>query len=203
MLQNIGSRYAKSTAGTIAFRICMVWIGNNRPFGRLTIDNRFCAKKHLKIAHFGGHESELPDFGRTLTPVRWHQVNCLGAPENFWVSCFKLAIWKVGSNKIERTRTRYIFLMSGHKSSRKSDFWGKTLPNQKYSTVKFFGATTHGILTHSGFRKCNRFGWPSLRFKVIAAQSEVRGQKRLVLQKIRGVTKMNTFVFLVRSLWNE
>ena len=27
-------------------------------------------KKHLKIAYFGGHESELPDFGRTWTPNR-------------------------------------------------------------------------------------------------------------------------------------
>ena len=69
-------------------------------------------------------------------------------------------------------------------NSRKSDFLGKTL-----RTRNFFGATTHGILTHSAFRKCSRFGWPSLRFEVTAAQSEVVGQKPEVLQKIRGVTK--------------
>ena len=51
MLQKIGRitgctqrvpRYAKLTAGTIAFRICMVWIGNNWLFGQ---ENPFCAKK--------------------------------------------------------------------------------------------------------------------------------------------------------------
>ena len=40
-------------------------------------------KKHLKIAYFGGHESELPDFGRTWTPNGWHQVNFWGGPEKF------------------------------------------------------------------------------------------------------------------------
>ena len=30
----------------------------------------------------------------------------------------------------------------------------KTLRTQKFWTGKFFGASTHGILTHSGFRKC-------------------------------------------------
>ena len=30
----------------------------------------------------------------------------------------------------------------------------KTLRTRKFSMGKFFGASTHGILTHSGFRKC-------------------------------------------------
>ena len=30
----------------------------------------FVQKKHLIFAYFGGHESELPDFGRTWTPNR-------------------------------------------------------------------------------------------------------------------------------------
>ena len=84
----------------------------------------FVQKKNLKNGYFCVHESELPDFGRTWTPNRWHQVN----------------------------------------------FWG--------------GPGTHGILTHSGFRKCSRFGWPGLRFEVTAAHSEVIGQKRVLLRKI-------------------
>ena len=68
-------------------------------------------------------------------------------------------------------------------------FGGKVLRTRKISTGRFFGAGTHGILTHSGFRKYSRLGWPSLLFEVIAAQSEVIGQKPVVLQKIRGVTK--------------
>ena len=65
----------------------------------------------------------------------------------------------------------------------KSDLLGKTLHTRKFSTGKFFGTDTHGILTHSGFRKCRRFGWPSLGFKVIAAQSEVTGKNRLSYKK--------------------
>ena len=53
-----------------------------------------------------------------------------------------------------------------------SDFFGKTLRTWKFSTRKFFGARTHGILPHSGFRKHSWFGWPSLLFEVIAAQRE-------------------------------
>ena len=34
----------------------------------------------------------------------------------------------------------------------------------------FFGANTHGILMHSGFRKYNWFWWSSLRFEVITDQ---------------------------------
>ena len=44
-----------------------------------------CKKKHLKNSYFCVHESELPDFGRTWTPNRWHQVNSWGGPENFGV----------------------------------------------------------------------------------------------------------------------
>ena len=63
-------------------------------------------------------------------------------------------MWKVGGTKIERTRACYIFLVCVHGNSQKSDFWGRTLRNQKFSTGKLFGAGTYGILTHSGFRKC-------------------------------------------------
>ena len=60
----------------------------------------FCAtKKHLKNGYFCVQESELPDFGRTWTSNGWHQVNCLGGPENFGVEHFKLAMWKVGGTK--------------------------------------------------------------------------------------------------------
>ena len=145
-------------------------------------------QKHLIFAYFGGHESELPDFGRTWRPNGWHQVNCWGAPENFGEYRFKLAIWKVGGTKIEHSRARYIFLLWRHVNSRKSVFFGLILRTRTFSTGNFFGATAHGILTHSGFRKCSRLGWPSLCFKVIAAQSEVIAQKRVLLQKIRAVT---------------
>ena len=44
---------------------------------------------------------------------------------------------------------RVYFCLSGHGNSRKSDFLG---------FGKILGASTHGILTHSGFRKYSRFG---------------------------------------------
>ena len=79
----------------------MVWIENNWPFGQ---ENRFCAKKHLIFAYFGGHESELPDFGRTWTPNHWHQVNFWGTPVKFGLWQFNWAMWK-----IERTAPRNFF----------------------------------------------------------------------------------------------
>ena len=104
-------------------------------------------------------------------------------------------MWKVGGTKIEHSWARYIFLPLGHVNLRKSDFLGKTLRTQKFSTGNFFGAGIHRILTHSGFRKCSWFGWPSLRFELTAAQIEVIGQKPVVLQKIRGVTKTSNLFF--------
>ena len=53
---------------------------------------------------------------------------------------------------------RVYFCLSGHGNSRKSDFLGKALRIRKFSTGKFLGASAHGILTHSGFRKYSRFG---------------------------------------------
>ena len=78
-------------------------ISNNWQFGH---ENWFCAKKHLKIAFFGGHVLELPVEG----PGR--QVNFWVCPEKFWVIIFKVAMWKVGGTKIERLQARYIFVSS-------------------------------------------------------------------------------------------
>ena len=96
-------------------------------------------------------------------------------------------MWKVGGIKIESAAGRRFFLPKRHEISWKMEILCKSLRTRKFSMGKFFGASTYGILTHSGFRKCSRFGWPSLRFEVTAAQSEVIGQKRVLLQKIRAV----------------
>ena len=103
---------------------------------------------------------------------------------------------RVVDTKIKRTQAPYIFLLSGHVNSQKSDFLGKSLRTHKFSTGKFFGATTHRILTHSAFRECSRFGWPSLRFEVTAAHRPKPGS---VTKKSEVSRKINTFVFLVRS----
>ena len=59
--------------------------------------------------------------------------------------------------------------------------FGETLRTRKLSRGKFFGAGTHWILTHSGFRKCIWFGWLTLCcFEVIAAQSETWRSKWVV-----------------------
>ena len=79
-------------------------------------------------------------------------------------------------------------LMCVHGNWRKSEFFGETLCAWKFSTGTFFRYSSHGMLAHSGFRKYNRFGWPSLRFEVIAAQSEVIGKNQSCYEKSRGVT---------------
>ena len=53
----------KLTARSIAFRIWMICFGKNWLFCQ---EISFCAKEHLNIAYFDGHESGLPDFGLFL-----------------------------------------------------------------------------------------------------------------------------------------
>ena len=75
------------------------------------------------------------------------------------------------------------------------------LCTRKFSRGKFFGASTHGILRHSRFRKYSRFWWPSLRFKVRAAQSEVIGKNWSGYEKSRGAqNQKHFFIFRPRSL---
>ena len=52
---------------------------------------------------------------------------------------FKLAMWKVGGTKIERTRARYIFLPSGHVNLQRSDFGVKRSAPKKFQRVDFLG----------------------------------------------------------------
>ena len=76
------------------------------------------------------------------------------------------------------TSPLHFFTVETQIFAKKSDFLGKT--------GKFFGAGTH-----SGFRKYSRFGWPSLCFEVIAAQSEVVGKNQLCYEKSRGVANQS------------
>ena len=48
----------------------------------------------------------------------------------------------------------HMFFAWGHINQWKTELFCKSLRTRKFSTGKFFGASTHGILTHSGFRKC-------------------------------------------------
>ena len=63
-------------------------------------------------------------------------------------------MWKVGGIKIESAAGRRFFLPKCHANSWKMEIFCKSLRTRKFSMGKFFGASTHGILTHSGFRKC-------------------------------------------------
>ena len=49
---------------------------------------------------------------------------------------------------------RYFFFGGGKRNQWKMELFCKTLRTRKFWTGKFFGASTHGILTHSGFRIC-------------------------------------------------
>ena len=63
-------------------------------------------------------------------------------------------MWKVGGIKIESAAGRRFFLSKRHENSWKREIFCKSLRTRKFSMGKFFGASTHGIVTHSGFRKC-------------------------------------------------
>ena len=63
-------------------------------------------------------------------------------------------MWKVGGIKIESAAARQKKNASGGGISWKMEIFCKSLRTRKFSMGKFFGASTHGIVTHSGFRKC-------------------------------------------------
>ena len=63
-------------------------------------------------------------------------------------------MWKVGGIKIESAAGRRFFFPKRHENSWKMEIFCKSLCTRKFSMGKFFGASTHGIVTHSGFRKC-------------------------------------------------
>ena len=105
-------------------------------------------------------------------------------------------MWEVSGIKIERTRAGNIFFMCVHGNWRKSEFFGKTLLTRKILTGKFSGAGTAGILTHSGFRKYNWFGRPSLCFEVIAVQSGVIGKNRLCYENVTDQRHSSNFILI-------
>ena len=118
------------------------------------------------------------------------------------MSEFKLAMWEVSGIKNERTHEPASFFSClCTESGEKEIFLVERSVPENFQQEKFFGASTFGILTHSEFRKYSRFGLPSLRFEVIAAQSKVIGKKRSCYKDKR--CSQNTFMFFVRSLQNE
>ena len=150
-------------------------LGNNWPFGQ---ENLFVQKNTSKWAilvctNLGYQTSEGPGRQTIDTRSTWGIITLRTSyVEGRW-------------HQNWAHRSLLHFFMCVHGNSRKSNFLGKTLRTRKFSTKKNFGAATSGILTHSGFRKYSLFGWPSLRFEVIEAQSQVIGQKPVVF---RGVT---------------
>ena len=67
-------------------------------------------------------------------------------------------MWEVGGIKIERTRARNIFFRRDTEIREKVNSLVKRSVPKNFQGENFSGASTHGILTHSGFRKYNQFG---------------------------------------------
>ena len=99
-------------------------------------------------------------------------------------------MWKVGGIKIESAAGRRFFLPRGHENSWKREIFCKSLRTRKFSMGKFFGASTHGIVTHSGFRKCiwkvgtTNF-WPCFACPKLgdAGRTRVASKNRAVFRK--------------------
>ena len=99
-------------------------------------------------------------------------------------------MWKVGGIKIESAAGRRFFLPKRHENSWKREIFCKSLRTRKFSMGKFFGASTHGIVTHSGFRKCiwkvgtTNF-WPCFACPKLGDAGEMRvaSKNRVVLRK--------------------
>ena len=105
----------------------------------------------------------------------------LGCPWKFWgitvQTCHWEGLWhqNCGYTSSWLPYSTYLYLDDKAKRTQQGDllvhepniFWGgnkrnqgktelfrKSLRTRKFSMGKFFGASTHGIVTHSGFRKC-------------------------------------------------
>ena len=85
------------------------------------------------------------------------------------------------------------FFPSGHGNWRKSKLLGKTLCTRKFSTGKFFGASIHGILAHSEFRKSIWKGGTIFFEPDLVARSGVSATKCDPLARMRGVKKKCIF----------
>ena len=157
----------------------MVWIGNNWPFGQ---ENRFCAKKTPHFHLFWWIQTWVTWLWKDLDAKPLTPGQLLGYP-------WKLAMWRVGGTKIERTRACHIFLVCVHGNSRKKCFFGvkRSVP-ENFQPEIFLGLPPAEFLRTQDLENYARLGWPSLRFEVIAAKSEVIGQKPKVLKKMGGVT---------------
>ena len=92
--QNVTQNQADHRMHIMGIQICQI-NGWNNSFQNMYSMNRqkstvwpvksILCKKHIKKGYFCVQESELPDFGRTWTPNRWHQVNFWADAENFGV----------------------------------------------------------------------------------------------------------------------
>ena len=99
-------------------------------------------------------------------------------------------MWKVGGIKIESAAGRQKKNASGDGISWKREIFCKSLRTRKFSMGKFFGASTHGIVTHSGFIKCiwkvgtTNF-WPCFACLKLgdAGRTRVASKIRAVLEK--------------------
>ena len=100
--------------------------------------------------------------------------------DNFGVWRFKLAMWKVCGIKIEPAkffhRNFVIFLVQ------------RSVP-KNFQREHLSGPVPTESLSTQDSENIIGFGWPSLRFEVIAAQSEVIGKNRSCYKISRGVQK--------------
>ena len=86
-----------------------------------------------------------PDFeglGRQMVDTR----PTIGSPLKTWGIMLQIGYVEGRWNKNWAHTSLLHFFPSWNGNSRKSYFWCKTLPTRKFSTGRFFGAGTHGIL---------------------------------------------------------
>ena len=150
-------------------------------FGRITRVLSFCARTCVTW------------LWKDLDAKQFTPCQLLGCPWKLW-GRFKLAMWKVGGTKIERTQARYFCLPSGHVNSRESDFLGKTLRTRKFSTEFLRTQDSENVVGLGDRASVSKLQWLKVRSK---AKNRYRYRKSEQLQKT------NTSLCLVRLLWNE
>ena len=78
----------------------------------------------------------------------------LGYPWKVWGITVQTSYWEGLWHQNCGYTSPILFFGGGKRNQWKMELFCKTLRTRKFSTGKFSGASTHGILTHSGFRIC-------------------------------------------------
>ena len=112
----------------------------------------FFPKKCQKTPFFGGHDSGVSWLWEELYAKLLGPDQLLGCPWKVWGMTVQTSYWEGLWHQNCGYTSPILFFAGRHRNQWKTELFRKLLRHRKFSTGKFFRASTQGIQTHSGFR---------------------------------------------------